>query len=68
MKMKQTIYLLLILLGAIIGGIGHWILMEEYAMMIGIVLLMFGLYKTTQLWSSNREEESGGNNEDDDGI
>ena len=66
--MKQTIYLLLILLGAIIGGIGHWILMEEYAMMIGIVLLMFGLYKTTQLWSSNREEENGENNEDDDGI
>lgn len=68
MKIKRTIYLLLILAGAIIGGIGHWVLKEEYAMMIGIVLLMFGLYKTTQLWSGRQEDEGGENEEEDHGF
>ena len=36
---------------------------EEYALSIGIVLLMFGLYKTTQLWSM---EQYDGNREDKD--
>lgn len=64
MKIKRTIYLLLILAGALIGGIGHWVLKEEYAMMIGIVLLMFGLYKTTRLWSGDQEDDNGKNEED----
>ena len=67
MKTKWTIYLLLILLGAVIGSIGHWILKEEYAMMIGMVLLMFGLYKVTQLWSRGQENDDG-NNEEDHGV
>ncbi|HLT50572.1 MAG TPA: hypothetical protein VKZ93_01375 [Arenibacter sp.] len=68
MKIKRTIYLVLILVGAVIGGVGHWVLMEEYAMMIGIVLLMFGLYKTTQLWSSGQADESGEKGEEDHGA
>ena len=68
MKIKRTIYLLLIFAGAVIGGIGHWVLKEEYAMMIGIVLLMFGLYKTTQLWSRGQEDEVGNNEEEDHGF
>jgi len=68
MKINRTVYLWLILLGAVIGGIGHWVLKEEYAMMVGIVLLMFGLYKTTQLWSSDQENEGGENKGEDHGF
>lgn len=42
---------MLILAGALIAGMGDHIMQREYALSIGIVLLMFGLYKTTQLWS-----------------
>ncbi|MBU2906056.1 MULTISPECIES: hypothetical protein [Arenibacter] len=51
MKTKRTFYLVLIIVGAAIAGLGDRIMHEEYALSIGIVLLMFGLYKTTQLWS-----------------
>tara|TARA_R110002073_G_scaffold63589_1_gene159279 strand:+ start:4170 stop:4367 length:198 start_codon:yes stop_codon:yes gene_type:complete len=51
MKTKRTFYLVLILAGALIAGMGDHIMQGEYALSIGIVLLMFGLYKTTQLWS-----------------
>jgi len=51
MKTKRTFYLVLILLGGGIAGWGDLVMQEEYALSIGIVLLMFGLYKTTQLWS-----------------
>tara|TARA_R110000868_G_scaffold2277_1_gene16965 strand:+ start:17205 stop:17402 length:198 start_codon:yes stop_codon:yes gene_type:complete len=59
MKTKRTFYLVLIIVGAAIAGLGDNLMEEEYALCIGIVLLMFGLYKTTQLWSSeqHREEE-----------
>ena len=59
MKTKRTFYLVLILAGALIAGMGDQIMQGEYALSIGIVLLMFGLYKTTQLWSidQNRDEE-----------
>ena len=68
MKIKRIIYLVLIPVGAVIGSVGHWVLMEEYAMMIGIVLLMFGLYKTTQLWGNGHGEGSEENKEEDHGI
>ncbi|MCM4153148.1 hypothetical protein DHD05_16275 [Arenibacter sp. N53] len=60
MKTKRTFYLVLIIVGAAIAGLGDNIMEEEYALSLGIVLLMFGLYKTTQLWSSDqyREEEN----------
>ncbi|GBF19872.1 hypothetical protein GQ41_0531 [Arenibacter algicola] len=51
MKTKRTFYLVLIVAGALIAGMGDHIMQREYALSIGIVLLMFGLYKTTQLWS-----------------
>ncbi|MDX1759009.1 MAG: hypothetical protein R3306_05225 [Arenibacter algicola] len=51
MKTKRTFYLVLIVAGALIAGMGDHIMQSEYALSIGIVLLMFGLYKTTQLWS-----------------
>ncbi|MBC8768066.1 hypothetical protein H4O18_08685 [Arenibacter sp. BSSL-BM3] len=54
MKTKRTFYLVLIIVGAVIAGMGDSIIEEEYALSIGIVLLMFGLYKTTQLWSLDR--------------
>ena len=59
MKTKRTFYLILIIVGGVIAGLGDRIMEEEYALSLGIVLLMFGLYKTTQLWSSEqyREEE-----------
>jgi hypothetical protein len=63
MKTKRTFYLVLTLLGAGIAGLGDHIMQEEYALSIGIVLLMFGLYKTTQLWSM---EQYDGNREDKD--
>ncbi len=65
MKTKRTFYLVLILLGAGIAGLGDHIMQEEYALSIGIVLLMLGLYKTTQLWSIgqyNEEEKDKENN------
>ncbi len=42
---------MLIVAGALIAWMGDHIMQREYALSIGIVLLMFGLYKTTQLWS-----------------
>lgn len=54
MKTKRTFYLVLIIVGAAIAGLGDNVMEEEYALSLGIVLLMFGLYKTTQLWSSDK--------------
>lgn len=50
---------MLIIVGGLIAALGDQIMEEEFALSIGFVLLMFGLYKTTQLWSSgqNGEEE-----------
>ena len=47
--------MVLIIVGAAIAGLGDLIMHEEYALSIGIVLLMFGLYKTTQLWSIDQQ-------------
>ncbi len=38
-------------------GFGKGYMEKEYALSIGIVLLMFGIYKSTQVWSDNREKE-----------
>lgn len=47
--------MVLIIVGAAIAGLGDLIMHEEYALSIGIVLLMFGLYKTTQLWGIDQQ-------------
>ena len=59
MKIKQTIYLLLILMGAAVMAGGEQIVRKEYAYSIGLILLMFGIYKTTQLFSlpGTKEDE-----------
>lgn len=55
MKTKRIIYFLLIISGALIMGTGENYIEKEYALCIGIVLLMFGIYKSTQIWSDNSE-------------
>ncbi|MGB5822364.1 MAG: hypothetical protein WBG90_22970 [Saonia sp.] len=51
MKTKQIIYFALIIVGAVVMGFGDTFLKKEYALCIGIVLLMFGIYKSTQIWA-----------------
>lgn len=50
MKTKRIIYFTMILTGAIIMAAGENLMQKEYALCIGIVLLMFGIYKSTQIW------------------
>lgn len=57
MKAKRTIYFILIVTGALVMGFGKNYMEKEYALSIGIVLLMFGVYKSTQVWSDSRSEE-----------
>lgn len=57
MKTKRTFYLVVILVGAVIAGLGDRYMEGGYALSIGIVLLMFGLYKTTQLWSIDQNKD-----------
>lgn len=52
MKKKSTIYFILIVFGALIMGFGKHLVQKEYALSVGIVFLMFGIYKTTQTWSN----------------
>lgn len=68
MKIKRTIYLILIVIGALMAGFGARFMEEEFALMLGFVLLMFGIYKTTQLWSSSQMEERERNKGEDNGI
>lgn len=63
MKTKRIIYFLLIISGALIMGAGENYMEKEYALCIGIVLLMFGIYKSTQVWS-NRSDGEATNNKD----
>ncbi|MGY8913996.1 MAG: hypothetical protein ACKVJF_02795 [Flavobacteriales bacterium] len=58
MKTKRIIYFLLIITGAFIMGAGENYMEKEYALSIGIVLLMFGIYKSTQIWSDNNDGEA----------
>ncbi len=56
MKIKPFIYLLLILAGALLLGWGDRLMQQEYALCLGIVLIMFGLYKTSVSWGSGEGE------------
>jgi hypothetical protein len=55
MKIKPLIYFLLIIIGALLIGLGDRIMLQEYAMIIGIVFIMFGIYKTSLSWSGGDE-------------
>lgn len=63
MKRKSTIYFILIVLGALIMGFGKHFVQKEYALSVGIVFLMFGIYKTTQTWSSENSKNESDENE-----
>ena len=56
MKTKRIIYFLLIITGALIMAAGESFMEKEYELSIGIVLLMFGIYKSTQIWSDGGGE------------
>ena len=53
MKIKPLIYFLLIVTGGLLVGFGGQIMLQEYAMIIGIVLIMFGIYKTSVSWTKS---------------
>ncbi|MCV6631392.1 MAG: hypothetical protein OIF50_16180 [Flavobacteriaceae bacterium] len=57
MKISAFIYLMLIVIGGILIGISSDYQPKEYPMSVGFVLLMFGIYKTTQLVSRSRREQ-----------
>ncbi len=65
MKTKHTIYFLLILTGALLMASEDFILRSEYSFSLGIILLMFGVYKASQSWNdleeSGKGEGEGGN-------
>ncbi len=56
MKTKQIIYFLLIIFGAILMGFGNAFIRKEYALALGIIILMFGVYKTSTSWKNLEEE------------
>lgn len=61
MKTNHTIYFLLILSGALLMASADRLLRKEYAYSLGIVLLMFGIYKTSRSWNEkgvNHGEDS----------
>ena len=53
MKIKPLIYFLLIISGGLLIAYGGQIVLKEYAMIIGIVMIMFGIYKTSVSWTKN---------------
>ncbi|WP_394750064.1 hypothetical protein [Spongiimicrobium salis] len=65
MKTKRTIYFILMVIGGLIMGFGKGYMEKEYALSIGIVLLMFGIYKSTQVWSDTRVRQEEGEDENE---
>ncbi|WP_158975970.1 hypothetical protein [Cellulophaga sp. L1A9] len=56
MKIKQIIYFILILSGALIMGYGGLFVAKEYALAGGIILLMLGVYKASTSWKKSEPE------------
>ncbi|ADV49895.1 hypothetical protein I2486_12785 [Cellulophaga sp. E16_2] len=56
MKIKQIIYFVLILSGALLMGYGGLYVAKEYALAGGIVVLMFGVYKASTSWKKSEPE------------
>ena len=50
MKIKGAIYFAIAVAGAIFLGFGENFMPRAYALSVGIVLLMFGLYKISSSW------------------
>ena len=57
MKTKRSIYFALIVIGGIVMGTADRYFEKEYALSIGIVLLMLGIYKATQILTDSKETE-----------
>ena len=57
MKTKRSIYFALIVIGGIVMGTADSYFEKEYALSIGIVLLMLGIYKATQILTDSKETE-----------
>lgn len=68
MKIKGWIYFLSAILG--IGFIlsADAFIKKEYALSIGFILLMYGLYKISTSWKRNGDSKSNIEQEDDEGI
>lgn len=58
MKIKQIIYFLLIVSGAIIMAFSDSFKIKEYGLVIGIILLMFGIYKMSTSWKDSNDEST----------
>jgi disulfide bond formation protein DsbB len=58
MKIKQIIYLLLIVIGTLIMVFGPNYMLKEYSLAIGIVFLMFGIYSVTTTYGNKNSEEA----------
>ncbi|WP_047419676.1 hypothetical protein [Cellulophaga sp. Hel_I_12] len=56
MKTKQIIYLLFIITGALLMGFGPVYVEKEYALALGIIILMFGVYKASTSWTLKDQE------------
>lgn len=56
MKIKQIIYFLLIVIGALIMAFGPQFVEKEYALALGIIFLMFGIYKVSTSWKESAQE------------
>ena len=57
MKIKAWIYFVLVITGVIILSTGEQFMPEEYALSLGFILLMFGLYKVSVSWNRGKEDE-----------
>ena len=57
MKIKGGIYFVLIIAGLITMFFGDQMMRKEYALAIGIVLLMFGLYKVSRSWQRDQSDD-----------
>jgi hypothetical protein len=57
MKIKAGIYFLLIIAGVTALVAGEKFVQKEYAMSIGFILLMLGLYKTSRLMRPPEDED-----------
>lgn len=57
MKINQTIYFAIIILGALIVATGNELIRRDYALGLGMVLLMFGIYKASQSWGYDKPDK-----------
>jgi disulfide bond formation protein DsbB len=65
MKTNHTFYFLLILAGAVLMASDDRLLRREYAYSLGIIMLMFGIYRTSKSW--NRKEVNHGDDQEKNG-